>query len=139
MDRQRFEKLAGELAARDRGLEEGLRAAREAAERLREAASAAVSAFREAARAQAADHLADIAVGGVEPDAKHVDCVQLRIWRGRWELVCVAKAAGKVTVVGPFQRGKDERPCLDFPLEGDAAERGLEERLLELIRRACGR
>ena len=32
--------------------------------------------------------------------------------------------------------GEPEKPCLDFPLEGDELASGLEQRLLELIRTA---
>ena len=70
---------------------------------------------------------------------KHVDCLQFRVQRGRWELVCVAKPRGAVTLVGPFKRFGSERPCEDQPLPSEAAEQALQARLLELIRQACSR
>ena len=136
---QRFEKLASELATRDRDLPLAITEARVAAVELRERAEAAVEAFRQTARKEGADHLADIRVGPVEPDEKHVDCVQFRVWRGRFEIICVAKAEGAVRLVGPFRRGKSEKPCLDQPPRGEAVERALEELLEKLIREASER
>jgi hypothetical protein len=135
----RFALLARELALRDRDLAAGLEAAGRAAANLRERAERALEAFRDAARGAGAAHLADVQVGPVEPDEKHVDCVQFRVWRGRWEMVCVAKASEKITLVGPFARGKPEKPCADFPLDGSAVEAGLADRLLELLRVASER
>ena len=139
MDTQRLEQLARELAARDAGLTTALQDVREAAEQLRGRAHALLEAFKGAARDSDAPHLAHLDVGPVEPDEKHVDCVQFRVWRGRWEMVCVAKASEKLTLVGPFARGKAEKPCADFPLDGSAVEAGLADRLLELIRVASAR
>jgi hypothetical protein len=136
---ERFEKLAETLARRDEELGAGLEEAREAAERLRGLADAAVEGFRRAARARGAPHLAHLEVGGVEPDEKHVDCVQFGVRRGRWEALCVAKASGKVTLVGPFKRGKTEKPCLDVPLHGAQTESALDDLLLRLIEQASER
>ena len=130
---KRLQDLARKLAARDRDLGPGLEAARKGAERLRAHAARCVEAFRATARSEGAAHLAEIEVGAVEPDEKHVDCVQFKVWRGRLEIVCVAKAKGTVTLVGPYKRGKTEKPCTDFALDGQDVERNLEDLLVDLI------
>jgi hypothetical protein len=131
-----FAELATQLAERDRVLAEPLAQARTAAEQLRAHAERALAAFTAAARAEGADHLTDLTLGPVRPDEKHVDAIEFSVRRGRWELICVAKAGRKFTLVGPFERGKAEKPCLDYPLAGDELRAGLEARLLELIRSA---
>ena len=142
MQRERFEALAVELAERDRGLDQLLARVRDGALELRARAEAAMDAFRVKATAAGAEHLTQFELGPVEPDEKHVDCLQFRVSRGRWEIICVAKAAApepKVTLVGPFRRGKPERPCSDHPLTGKGVERALEDLLLVLIREASER
>jgi hypothetical protein len=139
MNEKKFAELADELAERDRDLGSGLEAALGVARHLYDVADRALGAFCDAARARGADHLADLRLGPVEPDDKRVDCLQFRMSRGRWELICVSKAEGKVTVVGPFKRGKPEKPCFDFPPTGDEVDQGLRDRLLELIRAASER
>jgi len=131
--------LARELAGRDQDLPDALAEARAAAERLRVHAVRAVEAFSDEARERGVEHLAQIEVGAVEPDEKHVDAVQLRLRRGRWEIVCVAKARGQMTLVGPYRRYKSEKPCLDLPLEGPELEAGFDRLLLELLREASAR
>jgi len=140
MDAQRFRKLADELAERDPTLTARLRGAREAARVLRDAAFEAVEAFRQRAAELGAGYLGNIEVSGVEPDEKHVDAVQFRITRGRLEVICVAVARGegKMRVVGPFKRGKEEGPCAEAPLRGAEIETLLEERLAALVREATG-
>jgi hypothetical protein len=138
MDSQRFRNLADELAERDPGLAARLRLAREAARVLRDAAFEAVEAFRQRAAERGAGYLGNIDVSGVEPDEKHVDAVQFRITRGRLEVICVAiaRGEGKMRVVGPFKRGKEEGPCAEAPLRGSEIEKLLEERLAALVREA---
>jgi hypothetical protein len=131
-----FAELAARLAERDRALAEPLAEARAAAEELRGHAERALARFTDAARAEGAEHLTDFTLGPVRPDDKHVDALEFSVRRGRWELICVAKAGRKFTLVGPFKRGKPEKPCLDYPLSGDELRAGLEARLLELIRAA---
>ena len=131
--------LARELAERNRDLPESLAAARAASERLRIRAVQAVEVFRDQARARGVEHLAHIEVGAVEPDEKHVDAVQLRVRRGRWEIVCVAKASGHITLVGPYRRYKAETPCRDVPFDGPELEAGFDGLLLELLREASAR
>jgi hypothetical protein len=131
--------LAEELAERDRALAGRLEEAREAAVRLRETAANAVDAFRRTAHARGAQHLADVDVSPVEPDDKHVDCVQICIRRGRWEARVIARADAKVTLVGPFARGKPEQPCRDFELAGERVEQGVEDLVEALLRQASER
>jgi hypothetical protein len=139
MGTERLRKLAEELAARDAELAPRLAQAREAAERLNHVARVAVEDFRQTALERGAEHLTRIAVGPVEPDEKHVDCLQFRIARGRWEAICVVKAEGRVTLVGPFKRGKPEKPCADHALSGEAVEDGLEDLIAQLITSASER
>ncbi len=139
MGTERLEQLARELAARDVGLTTTLQEVRETAEQLRGRAHALVEAFKQAARDSDAPHLAHLEVGPVGPDDRHVGCIQFRVARGRWEVVCVGKTKGEVTLVGPFRRGKPEKPCADYPLRGAEVERALEELLLRLIRAASER
>ena len=137
---ERFEKLARELALRDRDLSESLRDAGAAAEERRTHALACIDAFAAAARAEGAEHLTDVAVGPLGTDAKHVDCASFTVARGRWKSVCVAKAApkAKVTLVGPFKKGQPEKPCRDVPLRGEETRAGLEELLLALLEQGSG-
>jgi hypothetical protein len=140
MPERRFEELAAALAARDRGLEKLQTELRPAFEALRERALADVEAFVSAARAGGGEHLTHICVGSVEPDDKHADSLQFRVRRGAWELVCVCRTRkGVVTLVGPFRRGKPERPCEDHALSGETAGAALDDRLLDLLREASDR
>jgi hypothetical protein len=140
MDAQRFRKLAEELAAREPDLPARLARARQAATALREAAARAVEAFRSRAAELGAPHLLNLEVSPLEPDEKHVDALQFRISRGRHELLCVAiaRGEGKMRVVGPFKRGKQEGPCAEAGLTGSEIESLLSERLEALVREASG-
>ncbi len=51
----------------------------------------------------------------------------------------MGKTKGEVTLVGPFRRGKPEKPCSDYPLRGAELGRALEDLLLRLIRAASER
>jgi hypothetical protein len=135
----RLLELAARLAERDRDLAPALDRARRAAEALRSRTARAAERFRNAVSESAAEHLGHLEVGPVEPDDKHVDSVQCRLRRGRHEAIIVAKAAGKVTLVGPFKRGKPEKPCADLPLEGPEVEQALEDLLVRLIEQASER
>jgi hypothetical protein len=134
-----FEELAGELSARDRGLAEALRRSCQHLTALRDCAADHVAAFVAAARRGGGAHLVDLCVGLVEPDEKRVDSLQFKVQRGRWEIVCVAKPRGVVTLVGPYRRGKPEHPCQEHPLPGDKAQAALVDLLLQLIREASER
>jgi hypothetical protein len=138
MELDRWRKLADELAARDPGLTQRLRDARDAARDLRALAYERIEAFRERAAEIGAPYLGQLEVSDVLPDAKHVDSVQFSVSRGRTELLCIAiaKGPGKVRLVGPFQRGKEEGPCAEAPLRGPDVEKALEDRIEALIREA---
>lgn len=139
MGTARFEQLAAALADRDRDVSKSLEVVRPAFDALQGRAVGAVEAFVRAARAQGGTHLTAVAVGPVEPDEKHVDCLQFKVMRGRWELTCVGKARGVVTLVGPYRRGQPEKPCAEFALPGAEADAALEDRLLALLREASAR
>ncbi len=139
MGTARFEQLAATLADRDRDVSESLGSVRPALEALRGQALGDIEAFVRVAREHGGAHLTDVAVGPVEWDEKHVDCLQFKVARGRWELTCVGKSRGVVTLVGPYRRGKPEKPCAEFPLPGREADAALEDRLLSLLREASAR
>jgi hypothetical protein len=139
MSDEPFAALARELAERDRELPRRLADAARHAERLRAHADACVAKFCAAASVGGARHLTSVRVGPVEPDEKHVDCWQFRVERGRWVAVCVVKARGVATLVGPFQRGKNERPCRDVAFDAPDAFEALETLLLGLLREASER
>jgi hypothetical protein len=136
MGTSRFEQLAATLADRDRHLPEALVGVQEALGGLRERAREAVDAFVRTAAQRGSPHLTDVVVGPVEPDEKHVDCLQFKVRRGRWELTCVGKSRGVVVLVGPYRRGKPEQPCAEHSLPGAAADAALDDRLLALLREA---
>ena len=135
----RFEQLAASLADRDHDVSKSLEVVRPALGELRDRALDAVDAFVRVARERGGVHLTDIAVSPVEWDEKHVDCLQFKVMRGRWELTCVGKARGVVTLVGPYRRGKPEQPCAELPLPGPQADAALDDRLLALLREASAR
>ena len=137
--RARFEGLARELAERDAELSPGLEEARVCAQALRARAREALAEFRQAAERGGALHLARVEVGPVEPDEKHIDAVQVRVKRGRWEIVCVAKSRGEVTLVGPYRQGKEENPCKSYAFKAPELEPALDDLLLELLRQSTAR
>src|SRR5262245_36917745 len=92
MDTGKFEALAEDLARQHGELPRWLAGARAAAEELRGQAQACVEAFRARAKALGAEQLGAVRVSPVEPDHKHVDCVQFSVERGRNLLLCVAIA-----------------------------------------------
>jgi len=135
-----FRELAGSLAARDAELAGGLDAARAAAQEMHARLVAHATAFRDEVEARGAPHLGHVEVGPVEPDEKHVDAVQVRVWRGRWEIVYVAKACGEMTLVGPYRVGKSDQPPCNTLAFGDPGLRtGADELLLQLLRSASER
>jgi len=134
-----FEQLARELAERDRECAAELPSIERALARLRAAAEQRIGAFVETAGGLGAKHLVHVEVGPVEPDEKHVDCLQFKVRRGRHEVVCVGKSRGVVTLVGPYRAGKPERPCQEHPLPSPEADRALHALLLQFLREATGR
>jgi hypothetical protein len=135
-----FKELAGSLAARDAELGRGLDTARVAAQEMRARVAAHANAFRDEVEARGAPHLAHVEVGPVEPDEKHVDAIQVRVWRGRWEIVYVAKACGEMTLVGPYRVGKaDQPPCQTLAFGDPGLQTGADDLLLQLLRSASER
>ena len=56
-----------------------------------------------------------------------------------WEIACIAKARGEITLVGPYKRGKPETPCCEVPFDGPELERGFDGLLLSMLREASSR
>lgn len=133
MTTRRIEQLAEALARRDRDL--GPRIARVAEElgALQARAEQSVAAFRHTVARRGAGHLAHVQVDAIVPDEKHVDCMQFKVRRGRWEIACVGRPRGTLLLVGPYRTGKPERPCQEHPLPSDGAEAALDDLLLQLL------
>jgi hypothetical protein len=68
-----------------------------------------------------------------------VDCLQIRVRRGRWEALVVAKAKRKITLVGPFRSGGEEGPCHDLALDDPLIVGRVEDLVEALIREASER
>jgi len=137
MTTKRIRQLAESLAVRDRNVGQTLVKIRESFDALRRRAELSVEAFRSTVCELGAEHLSHVAIGPVEPDEKHVDCLQFKVQRGRWEIVCVAKPRGTVVFVGPYRAGKPERPCQEHLLPSPEADAGLDDLLLDLLCEAC--
>ena len=132
---QRLEDLGRTLGAREAAHREGLHAARACAEQLHAEVEAALERFHAAVVEAGAPHL-QIELSEIRLDDKHLRAVEFNLCRGRHKAVVTAKSRGEVTLVGPFRMGKDEGPCLSFPVSapqelrralGDFLERFLEE------------
>jgi len=94
----------------------GLDAARACAESLRAQIAAALERFHRAAAEAGAPHLR-VDLSEIRPDDKHLRAVEFELGRGRHKAIVTAKSRGEVTLVGPFRSGKNEGPCLTFPLD----------------------
>jgi hypothetical protein len=129
--RCRLRALGRELAERELAHAEGLRRAREAAERLHATVADALGAFHEAVRAAGAPQL-EVDLGPPRTDDKHLRAVQFDLRRGRHAAIVTVKSRGEVTLVGPFRQGKDEGGCKTFPID---AEGEIESALGELLAR----
>jgi hypothetical protein len=109
----RFERLGRALGEREREHASELEAARAFAEKLRAAVASALDDFHRAAGSpQLAVDLSD-----VRPNEKHIRSVEFELSRGRHRALVTAKSKGEVTLVGPFQTGKDEGPCNRLPFD----------------------
>lgn len=113
---ERLAALGRALGEREAEHEAGLERARVCAEALRGQVWDALQRFHAAAAAAGAPHLR-IEVSTVRVDDKHLRAVEFDLLRGRHKAIVVVKARGEVTLVGPFQLGKDEGPCRSFPAE----------------------
>lgn len=131
---QRLEELGRVLGEREAAHGVGLAAARARAEKLRAEVEAPLERFHRAAAAAGAPHLR-VALSEIRIDDKHLRAVEFDLCRGRHKAVVTVKSRGEVTLVGPFRIGKEEGPCLSFPVTADQELRqalvGFLERFLE--------
>lgn len=129
----RLSRLGRDLGEREAGHRAGLDQARARAEKLRAQVDEALGHFHRAAAESGAPHLR-VDLSDVRVDDKHLRAVEFDLVRGRHRAIVTAKSRGEVTLVGPFRQGKDEGPCLTFPLDAgaelDEALAGFLERFL---------
>jgi hypothetical protein len=126
----RLERLGRVLGEREAPHQDGLRAARTCIESLHGVVARALEGFHSAAAGAGAPQLR-VALSGVRADDKHLRAVEFDLSRGRHRAIVTARSRGEITLVGPFHAGKQEGPCLTFPL--DAAE--LREALAAFLER----
>ncbi len=112
---ERLEALGRELGEREAAFAEGLREAWARAEELRAEVADALVRFHAAAEKAGAPHLG-LDLSAVRVDDKHVRACEFELSRGRHRAIVTVKSRGEVTLVGPFRAGKQEGPCLSFPL-----------------------
>ncbi len=91
-----------------------------------------VDRFHESCEKAGAGHLV-IELSDIRLDDKHVRAFQFDLTRGRQQLIFTVKSRGQVTIVGPFQMGKKERPCRPLPFESDEITAALTELLEKFI------
>jgi hypothetical protein len=127
----RLEAVGRSLGHREAAHREALDRAHARAVSLRAEVAEALERFHAAVAAAGAPHLR-IELSVPRVDDKHLRAVEFDLSRGRHRAVVVAKAKGEVTLVGPFQAGKTEGPCLSFPF---AAETELRDALGEFLER----
>ena len=89
----------------------------------------ALDHFHAAATAAGSGHLV-ITLSEPSLDAKHIRAFQFEIARGRTRAIVTAKSRGDVTLVGPFDHGKPEKPCYSLSLD---EEEQIEEALGDLL------
>ncbi len=116
---ERLARVGSGLGRREAGHAEGLGRARRFAEALRARVESALEHFHQAASAAGAPHLR-VELSEIRLDDKHLRAVQFELSRGRHRAIVVAKSRGDVTLVGPFRSGKQEGPCLTFPMDAGA-------------------
>ena len=114
---ERLEALGRELAEREAGSADDLRAARARAEELRADVAQGFEGFHAAIEKVGAGHLS-VEISAVRVDDKHVRSCEFELSRGHHRAIVTVKSRGEVTLVGPFRVGKQEGPCLTFPLAG---------------------
>jgi len=133
----RLEALGRTLGVREAEHRASLDAARACAESLRAQISAALERFHRAAAEAGAPHL-QVALSEIRPDDKHLRAVEFDLSRGRHKAIVTAKSRGDVTLVGPFRSGKNEGPCLTFPLDaGDELADALGAFLVRFLEEAA--
>ncbi len=130
----RLEQLGRVLGEREAAHRDERGRARSCVEQLRARVEAALDRFHWAAAEHGAPHLR-VALSEIRTDDKHLRAVEFDLTRGRHKAIVTAKSKGEVTLVGPFQIGKVEGPCLSFPFDAggelDDALGGFLERFLE--------
>jgi len=117
---ERVETLAREIVEREGEGDhvEALDRARAKAEALRALVLPAIETFNRII-AEAFPGLV-VDVTPLRVDDKHVHSVEFDLERGRTRAIVTVKSKGQVTLVGPFQAGKDEGPCRRIPIEAEA-------------------
>lgn len=114
---ERLEEFGRRLGEREGEHRGALERARACAEALHQQVARGLDAFHGAA-ASGAPHL-HIELGPVRLDEKHARAIQFDLRRGRYAAVVTVKSRGEVTLVGPFQMGKQEGPCRSFPMDAE--------------------
>lgn len=117
--RAELEAVGRTLGAREAAHADALARARAVAESLHADVAFALEGFHAAAREAGAPWLA-VALGPVRSDEKHLRAVEFDLVRGRHRALVTVKSKGVVTLVGPFQSGKEEGPCRRLPWDVDA-------------------
>ena len=117
--RGRLEAFGREIGGREAAHREALDAARRQAERLRKLVSEGLDAFHDAVENCGAPHLR-VNLGETRVDDKHLRSIEFDLSRGRHRAIVTVKSRGEVTLVGPFQAGKQEGPCRSFPLSAES-------------------
>lgn len=130
----RMQKLGSAIGEREGAHREALQSAQRLADGLQRKVARALEVFHAAASSAGAPHLRS-EVSAPRIDAKHLRAVEFELKRGRHRAIVTVKSKGKVTLVGPFQAGKNEGPCASFDWgagsELDAALGDFLERFLE--------
>ena len=106
----RLEDLGRDLGEREAAHTRDLETARGQAEALRIRVEEALDRFHAATKRAGAPQLR-IDLSEIRVDDKHLRAVEFDLTRGRHKAIVVAKSAGEITLVGPFNSGKTEGPC----------------------------
>jgi len=113
----RIETIAHEVAKREATHREAIAQAHGKAEELHSRVEPAINRFNEIL-AGSAPHVR-VELSPPRIDDKHLHSVEFDLARGRHRAVITVKSKGEVTLVGPFRAGKQEGPCLSFPVDAD--------------------
>ena len=108
--------LGRSLGEREASHREALEGAGRLAGELHTSVAKAIEAFGAGLADAGAEHLRP-RVGEPRTDDKHVRSVEFDLQRGRHRAIVTVKSKGQVTLVGPFQAGKNEGPCQSFGWE----------------------
>ena len=131
----RMEKLGRSLGEREAEHREALSSTQRMASELHATVASALEAFHVGAGGAGAGHLR-AQLSEPRTDDKHVRAVEFELQRGCHRAIVTVKSKGQITLVGPFQAGKNEGPCASFAWDardeieaalGDFLERFLEQ------------